>query len=234
VGTSYNSSPLFVHFMHLNLLFFIVIVIVKVMSFIPSTMETCQGGPFGGALFALAHFRALCSTSSHFLSCLFPSIANNTHIIGPFSIVSCTYEHFQTELRAIGLSIQPHKCIAWSPFGLPPNFNTPSQFTTPSKGIKILGVLLSIVIFTSSFIKETLQEDVQHVDLLPRMGDVQVAFVILTCYFMQHTSYILRCTPPSSTFIESFISFNSSLHKMFKRLFGPGSFDSPKGPLAHK
>jgi hypothetical protein len=79
---------------------------------IPSTMGTCQSDPLGGALFALAHFRVLCSTTSHFPSCLFPSIANDIHIIGPPSIVSSTYEHFQTKFCSICLSILPQKCVA--------------------------------------------------------------------------------------------------------------------------
>jgi hypothetical protein len=89
-------------------------------------MGTHQGDSLGWALFVLAHFRALHSVFNHFPSYLFPSIADDTHIIGPFSIVSFAYEHFQTELHAIGLSNQPHKCATWSPFGLPFDFNTPS------------------------------------------------------------------------------------------------------------
>jgi hypothetical protein len=45
-------------------------------------------------------------------------------------------------------------------YGLLPNFNTPSQFTTPSKGIKVLKVPLGTSSFTSSFIKDALLEDV--------------------------------------------------------------------------
>ncbi len=153
-----------------------------------------QGGG-GGALFLLAHFRTLCSTISHFPSCLFPSIADDIHMISPLSIVSCTYEHFQIEFHVMSLCIQPYKCVAWSPFGLSPNFNTPSHFTTPFEGIRILEVPLGTLTFTSSFVKDALQEDVQHVDLLFKMGDVQVAFGILTCcfampivFFMMHTS----------------------------------------------
>ncbi len=66
------------------------------------------------------------------------------------------------------------------------------------------------------------------------MGDVQMAFGILAHYFMQHPSYLLRCTPSSCTFIKSPISYDSSFHKVFGCLLGPGSFDSPKGPLACK
>jgi hypothetical protein len=89
-------------------------------------MGTYQGDPLGGALFTLAHFKALRSTANHFLSSLFPSIAYDTHIIGPLFIVSFAYEHFQIELHVIGLSTQFHKCLAWSPFSLLFDFNIPS------------------------------------------------------------------------------------------------------------
>jgi hypothetical protein len=61
---------------------------------IPFAMGTCQGDPLGGALFVLFHLRALCSIISHFPFCLFPSIVDDIHIIGPPSIVSFAYEHF--------------------------------------------------------------------------------------------------------------------------------------------
>jgi hypothetical protein len=93
---------------------------------IPFAMGTRQGDLLEKTLFTLAHFRALHFIVSHFPSCLFPSIANNIHIIGPPSIVSFIYKHVHIELRAIGVSIQLKKCIAWSPFSLPLNFNTPS------------------------------------------------------------------------------------------------------------
>jgi hypothetical protein len=97
---------------------------------IPFAMGTHHSDPLGRALFALTHFNALRFIANDFPSCLFPSIVDDTHIIGPFSIVSFAYEHFQTKLHVIGLSIQPHKCVAWSPSGLLLDFNTPSQFTT--------------------------------------------------------------------------------------------------------
>ncbi len=93
---------------------------------IPFVMGTCQGEALGEALFALAHFRALRFIVSHFPSCLIPSTVNNIHIIGLLSFISSTYEHFQTKLCVIGLIIQPHNCVAWSPFGLLFDFNTPS------------------------------------------------------------------------------------------------------------
>jgi hypothetical protein len=78
---------------------------VDVVVVIPYAMGLHQGDPLRGALFALAHLKALHSIVNFFPSCLFPSITDDTNIIGPPSIVLSTYEHFQIKLRAIGLSI---------------------------------------------------------------------------------------------------------------------------------
>ncbi len=51
---------------------------------------------------------------------------------------------------------------------------------------------------------------------------------------MQWPLYLLRCTPPFSTFINSFISFDSSLLQMFGCLLGPWSLNSLKRPLVCK
>jgi len=53
---------------------------------IPFAMGTRQGDLLKGALFALAHLKALHFTINHFPSCLFPSIINDTHIITPFPL----------------------------------------------------------------------------------------------------------------------------------------------------
>jgi hypothetical protein len=72
----------------------------------------------------LDHFKVLHSITNHFPPCLFSSIVKEIHIIGSLSIVSFAYEHLQIKFCAIGIFIQPHKCVAWSPSGLLPNFNT--------------------------------------------------------------------------------------------------------------
>jgi len=59
---------------------------------IPFAIRTRQSDPFGGALFALIHFKALRLTTNCFPPCLFPSTTNNIHIIGPPSIVSYRFE----------------------------------------------------------------------------------------------------------------------------------------------
>ncbi len=61
---------------------------------IPCAMGICKSDPLRRALFTLAHFRALCFTTRHFPAYPFPSIINNIHVIGPYSIELFTYEHF--------------------------------------------------------------------------------------------------------------------------------------------
>jgi hypothetical protein len=87
--------------------------------------------------------------------------------------------HFQIELCAIGFSIQPKKCVAWSPFCLSLDFDTPYE------GIKVLGVPLNTSSFKSSSSKMSFLNDVWHVDLFLIVGDVHVAFKILTHCFLQ-------------------------------------------------
>jgi len=204
VGTSHNSSSLFMHFMHLNLPYFTIITIIKPYHNHPIYYGNLSRWSFEGALFALTHFKILLFTTNHFPSYLFPSIINDIYIIGPLSIVSFAYEHFKTEFHVIGFFMQPLKYITWSPFIMPPNFNTPFQFITPLEGNKILGVMLDILTFISSFIKDALLKDVWHVNLLPKIDDVQITFGIVIHCFVQHPSYFLWCTLPFSTFTKSF------------------------------
>jgi hypothetical protein len=59
---------------------------------IPSAMAIHRGDLLGKALFALVHLKALHFTMIHLTSYLFPSIIDDTHIIGPISLYP--YEHF--------------------------------------------------------------------------------------------------------------------------------------------
>jgi hypothetical protein len=49
-------------------------------------MGTRQNDFLERELFTLVHFRALRSVANYFPSCLFPSIVNDIHIIGPFQL----------------------------------------------------------------------------------------------------------------------------------------------------
>ncbi len=51
---------------------------------------------------------------------------------------------------------------------------------------------------------------------------------------MQRPSYLLWCTPPFSTFINSLVSFNFSFFQMLGHLLNQRLFDGLEGPLVHK
>jgi hypothetical protein len=51
---------------------------------------------------------------------------------------------------------------------------------------------------------------------------------------MQRPSYLLQSTFPFSTFIETFLFFDSSFLQVFGHLLGPRSFDNLEGFLARK
>jgi hypothetical protein len=67
--------------------------------------------------------------------------------------------------------------------------------------------------FTSSFIKNVVLKDIQHMHLFFRMGDVQITFEILIHCFVQRPLYLLQYTPLSSTFIKFFIFFTPPFFK---------------------
>jgi len=73
----YNSSPLFVHFVQLNLPMFYNHQNhdgdVTIISF---AMGTHEGDPLKRPIFALIHFKALCFTTNHLSFCLLPYIIN--------------------------------------------------------------------------------------------------------------------------------------------------------------
>ncbi len=56
--------------------------------FFNPSIGTYQGDPLGGPFFALIHFRAFHNLTALFPSCLFPSIVDYTHIIGPAFVLS--------------------------------------------------------------------------------------------------------------------------------------------------
>jgi hypothetical protein len=57
-------------------------------------MGICQGGLVARPFFALAHFLAFHYSLKVFLSCLFPSLANQTHILSPAHVISLIIHHF--------------------------------------------------------------------------------------------------------------------------------------------
>ncbi len=86
VGTSYNLSPLLAFYAFEFPLFNNHRNHDGNVTVIPFTMGTCQNDLLGRALFAFVHVNAIYFITNHLSFCIFPSIADDTHIIGPLPL----------------------------------------------------------------------------------------------------------------------------------------------------
>ncbi|KAL2635415.1 hypothetical protein R1flu_006894 [Riccia fluitans] len=197
-----------------------------------SESGTRQGDPLGGALFALAHLCALRTMASEHPLCLFPSLADDTHIVGPPEAVVPAFHTLEGHLSAVGLTVQPTKCAAWSPSGLSSSLSLPPGFSLPSAGLRVLGAPIGSDSFQASFVRDALEVDVSTVHQLPLLGDPQIAFGLLSRCYAQRPGYLLRTTPPSLALMSTYACFDDTLLHIVDTLMGSGSFSTPEGLLA--
>ncbi len=83
-------------------------------------------------MFILVHLRVLCTIAVIHPTCVFPSLVDDTHIVGPASTVVLAFLQLQKELSTVGPSVQPMKCVAWSPQGLDHFISLAHGFITPN------------------------------------------------------------------------------------------------------
>ena len=115
-----------------------------------------------------------------FSECASPSVADDAQIVGPPLRVVEAFHFFEHALLALGLRVQRAKCVAWNP-SRPAAFGFfPKGCTSSAEGIRVLGAPLGTDKFISTFVRAALEEDSRGLDLLPRLGDPQVAFRLLT------------------------------------------------------
>ena len=138
---------------------------------IESATGTRQWDPLGSVLFALGHQQALRATAAAFPDCAFPSIADDTHIVGPPARVVEAFSHFIAQLALLGLSVQPSKCVAWSPSGLGAFVVLPGGVSYAPEGIRLLGVPLGTEEYVGDFLSSALEEDRRGLDQLEHLGD---------------------------------------------------------------
>ncbi|KAL2645034.1 hypothetical protein R1flu_012621 [Riccia fluitans] len=139
-------------------------------SLLSSKKGTCQGDPLDGALFTLAHLRALRSVASEHPLGLFPSLADDTHIFGPLEVVVAAFHALEGHLLVVGLIVQPTKCAAWSPSGLLSSLSLPPGFSFSSAGLRVLGALVGSNSFQASFARDALEVYVSTIHHLPLLG----------------------------------------------------------------
>jgi hypothetical protein len=69
----------------------------------------------GGFLFVLTHYQAFLKTIAQIPSCVFPFLANDTHIVSSMNKIILTFDHLSTQLTLVGLKVKALKCKLWNP-----------------------------------------------------------------------------------------------------------------------
>jgi len=72
--------------------------------------STRQGDLLEGCLFTLAHYRAFLGTIGQAGNYVFPSLTNDTHIVGSMSEITHAFDHLSTQLTLLGLKVKVSKC----------------------------------------------------------------------------------------------------------------------------
>ncbi len=80
-----------------------------------------QGDPLGDILFVFAHYRTHLKTIMWVPNYVFPSLVDDTHIVGPMSEITHAFDHLLTQLALVGLKVKVSKCKFWSPLGNSPS-----------------------------------------------------------------------------------------------------------------
>jgi hypothetical protein len=81
----------------------------------------------------------------------------------------------------------------------------------------VLGVILGLFSFNFYFFHDILDDDVQHINIFPKLGDVQLALGIFICCFLQKPYYFLHSSPQLLDFQRQQTSFDSTLIGVFER-----------------
>ncbi len=113
----------------------------------------------GGMLFLLVHFCVLCPIVTTYFTYVFPSLANDTHIVGPTLDVVPTLKQLHEELLTLGFLMLPTKCVVWFLQGLDHFISFLFGFFTFDWGFHILGAPMRSTSFVESFVAEVLHKD---------------------------------------------------------------------------
>ena len=157
----------------------------------------------------MRHQQALRATAAAFPDCAFPSIADDTHIVGPPARVVEAFSYFVAQLVLLGIYVQPSKCHAWSP-------SKREAFGDLLEGVSYAagGVPLGTKEYVGEFLSSALEEDRRGLDHLQHLGDPPMAIRILMEVFAQRPSYLLRSCLPTPAFLELLRDYDSALWQM--------------------
>jgi hypothetical protein len=112
--------------------------------------------PLGSPLFVLAHYRTFLETIARDPNYVFPSLVDDTHIMGPLSEITHIFYHLSTQLALVGLRVKVSKCKFWSPSWISLCIKIPQACTLVTNGLCILGVQVGSQDFATHFLDEVL------------------------------------------------------------------------------
>jgi hypothetical protein len=99
-----------------------------------------QRDSIAGHLFALLHRRALLATHAAFPDVQLPSLADDTHILGPPTPGTvAAFHHLQGELVKLNLRVKLAKCVAYLPAGIPAPLQPPLDLIDLPRAFWTLG-----------------------------------------------------------------------------------------------
>jgi hypothetical protein len=129
---------------------------VKGVTIIESYLGMRQGDPLRGPLFILAHYRAFIKTITRTPNYIFPSLADDIHIMGLMSQITHTFDHLLTQLTLVGLKVKVSKCKLWNSSKISPSIKIPPSYIMVTNGLHILGVWVDSQDFATHFLDEVL------------------------------------------------------------------------------
>ena len=196
---------------------------------VASSTGTRQGDPLGGPLFMLGHSRALKAVSAKFPEVLFPSLADDTHILGPGHLVGPAFTCFRDELAKLNLSVKTDKCEIYGQnlVNEVPDLGTTFLGVPASEeGMVVLNNPIGTPEFVAAKLEGILQEKLQGIQELPRLGDSQVAFSLLTKCFHTRPHYNLRGTKIGDPALPHLRTYDEKLLQSHDEILGyvPGEF----------
>jgi hypothetical protein len=98
-----------------------------------------QDDPLRSFLFALAHYQTFLKTTVWAPNCVFPSLANDTHILGLMGEIIFVFDHLSTQLTLFGFKVKMLKCKLWSPLRISSRIKSFQGCTLVTNGLRILG-----------------------------------------------------------------------------------------------
>ena len=98
----------------------------------------------------------------------------------------------------------------------------------------MLGAPLGSEEFVSTFVRSGWEEDTKSLDMLPHLGDPQLAIRRLTMIFAQRPSCFTRVRPPTSDVLAQLEGYNARMMSTLGSLLEPRELESSTSEAARR